>query len=120
MAHTALVMMAADDNPEGRGRMVHLMTTAADLGTDAEIFFHGAAVNWLAAFDQREHPFTQAYDEKSDAIRDQIVGACNFCTNARFEVGDSADRLGVAILGEEGQHHSIANILASGATVITF
>ena len=120
MAHTALVMMASDDNPEGRGRMVHLMTTAADLGADAEIYFHGAAVNWLAVFDQRQHPFAEAYGDKFDAMKHQIVGACNFCTNVRFEMGESAAHLGVTILGEEGQHHSIADLLRSGATVITF
>ena len=120
MARTALVMMAGDDYPEGRGRMAHLLTTAGGLGGDTEIYFHGAGVNWLATFDLRDHPFTKAYGESFDAVKTQIAGACNFCTNVRFEVGESAARLGAPVLGDEGQHHSLADVIASGATVITF
>ena len=51
MAQTALVMMAADDYPEGRGRMTTLLTTALELGDEVDVYFHGAGVNWLATFD---------------------------------------------------------------------
>ncbi len=120
MAKTAVVMMAADDYPEGRGRMTTFLATAADLGAEAELYFHGAGVTWLATFDAGEHPFAQAYGERFDSIKDHIVGACNFCTNVRFQVQDSAQRLGIPIVGEDGQHHSLAGVISSGASVITF
>ena len=116
----ALVMMANDDTPEGRGRMTHLLATAVDLGPEVEIYFHGAGVNWLAAFHQRDHPFTQAYGDRFDAVLDRIAGACNFCTTVRFEVADSAEALGVPIVGDEGLHHSLAEVINAGTTVLTF
>ena len=120
MAQTALVMMAADDYPEGRGRMTTLLTTALELGDEVDVYFHGAGVNWLATFDAGEHPFAQAYGPRFEELKPRIVGTCNFCTNVRFNVGDSADRLGIPVLGAEGEHHSLADMIRSGATVITF
>ena len=120
MDRTALVMMADSDHAEGRGRMTTLLTLANDLGEQSDIYFHGAGVNWLAAFDAREHPFTQAYGERFDGVRDRMVGACNFCATVRFEVADSAERLGIPIVGDAGQHHSLGEVVRSGAQLITF
>ena len=120
MATTALVMMADDDYPEGRGRMTTLLTTALELGDDADVYFHGAGVNWLATFDAGEHPFAKAYGPRFEEMSPRIAGTCNLCTNVRFEVGDSARRLGIPILGNEGEHHSLAEVVRSGAMLVTF
>ena len=69
MAQTALVMMADDDYPEGRGRMTTLLTTANELGGDATVYFHGAGVNWLKTFAANEHPFAKAYGERFEAVK---------------------------------------------------
>ena len=120
MAQTALVMMADDDYPEGRGRMTTLLTTANELSGDATVYFHGAGVNWLKTFAANEHPFAKAYGERFEAVKPRIAGACNFCANVRFDAGEAAASLGIPILGAEGEHHSLADVIRSGATVITF
>ena len=123
MMATALVMMTDPGNPEANGRMVHLLKTADGLraaGTDAAIYLHGAAVNWATAFVERSDRFTQHYGELFDSVKPLIGGACNFCTNVRFDQGDAMGQLGVATLGGDGEHHTVADLIGAGDTIVTF
>jgi selenophosphate synthetase-related protein len=47
-------------------------------------------------------------------------GACDFCTTKRFGVTKAAERLGVPVVGGEGEHHTVADPVAEGYTVFTF
>ena len=51
------------ETPDGRGRMVHAMTTAQELrdaGQEVKILFEGQGVTWIEAFHTKEHPFHPA------------------------------------------------------------
>lgn len=120
---TALVMMTDPGNPEANGRMVHLLKTAADLhdaGQAVAVYLHGASVNWASAFANREDNFTQHYGDLFDDIKPLIAGACNFCANVRFGQTEALNQLGTAIVGEEGDHHTIADIIIGGDYPVTF
>ncbi len=115
--------MSASDSAEGRGRMVHAMTAAKELqeaGEDVKVLFEGIGVTWLTAFHTKDHPFTQNYAPVFDGIKDNIMGACNFCTTGRFEAADGAEALGVPLLGEDGGHFSIGNLIADGYQIINY
>lgn len=110
MTKVALVIMTDSDMAEGRGRMIHALYTANECknaGDDLKIIFDGIGVKWLDAFAKRDHPFTQNYGALFDALKDEIHGACNFCSQVRFEVGDSVQDQGYSFLGEDGNHHGL-------------
>ena len=103
--------------------MVHALTAANELaqaGEDVKLLFEGIGVTWLDAFHHREHPFTQRYGTTFDAIMPHIMGACNFCTVGRFEVGDAVSALGLDLLGAEGDHFSVGTLISDGYQVMTF
>lgn len=123
MDRYALVVMAAADSPEGRGRMVHMLETARGLraaGKHFEIWLHGAGVSWASVFDAGEERFAQAYGPLFAQVKDSIAGACDFCTDGRFQVGDAVRRLGIEVVGGEGRHHTAADLIGDGASIITF
>ncbi len=120
---TALVMMTDPGSPEANGRMVHLLTTAADLrdaGDEAAVYLHGAGVNWAAAFAAREDRFTQHYGDLFDDVKPLIAGACNFCANVRFGQAEALAQLGIGTVGEDGGHHTVADIVVRGDRLVTF
>ncbi|KAA3647148.1 MAG: hypothetical protein DWQ07_06525 [Chloroflexi bacterium] len=123
MAKTAIIVLAASDTPEGRGRMVHAIHAARELktaGEEIKMLFEGIGVTWLDAFHKADHPFTQNYGSVFEEIKDTIEGACNFCTTGRFEVGDAVETLGIPLLGPEGGHYSLGNLVANGYQIVTF
>ena len=123
MAKHAIVVLAPEETPEGRGRILHALTTARDLadtGADVEVYFDGIGVTCLTAFHVRDNPFTRNYAGLFDAVRPLIAGACDFCTRRRFDAVEGAEALGVAIVGGEDQHHSLAPLLAAGYELHTF
>jgi hypothetical protein len=120
---TALVMLTDPGNPEANGRMVHLLSTAAGLreaGKEVAIYFHGASVNWASAFLARQDKFTEHYGPLFDDVKPLIAGACNFCANVRFDQSAALADMGIAILGEDGGHHTIADIVLAGDDPVTF
>ncbi len=122
MNSVALVVMADSETPEGRGRMTHALHVAQELkeaGDEVRLIFDGIGVKWLDAFARRDHPFTQAYGPLFDAIREDIAGACDFCST-RFEVREQVLGQGYALLGEEGKHHGLRDWIAEGYQVLTF
>lgn len=120
---TALLMMTDPGSPEANGRMVHLLTTAVglrDAGQPVAVYLHGAGVNWATAFVERADRFTQHYGELFDDVLPLIAGACDFCTNVRFAQTEAVKALGIRCLGGDGAHHTVADVVVTGDTVITF
>ena len=103
--------------------MVHAMTAVQELidsGYEVKILFEGIGVTWIDAFHRADHPFTQNYGPKFEAIKPHILGACNFCTTVRFEVGDSVNAVGIDLLGEDGGHFSVGNLVVEGYQIINY
>ena len=115
--------MTSPGNPEANGRMIHMLKTAGalrDRGEIVGIYLHGAAVNWATAFAIREDRFTQNYGEVFDEVKPLIVGACNFCASVRFQQTEQLEQLGIALVGSDGEHHTLADLLAGDNEVVTF
>ena len=125
MAKYALVVLAehGEEHPGGQGRMLHAMNAARELreaGEEVSVWFHGIGVTWLTAFDVRDHKYTQVYGSLFDEIRDLIGGACDFCASRRFGAAESAGRLGVPLVGGDGEHHTVAALVRDDWQVLTF
>jgi hypothetical protein len=125
MAKYAVVVMSehSEGNPGGQGRMVHALSAVREFkatGEEVTLWFHGIGVTWLAAFDARYDQFTRNYGPLFDEVRDVIGGACDFCVRRRFGAAESAERLGVPVVGGEGEHHTIAALVRDGWRVVTF
>jgi len=119
----AIIVMAPEETPEGRGRILHAFATARDLaaaGADVEIYFDGIGVTCLTAFHARDNRFTENYGPLFDAIRPLIAGACDFCTHRRFDATAGAAAFGIATAGGIDEHHSLASLLLDGRHVHTF
>ena len=111
--------------PQGRGKVAHTLTNALalkDAGHDVRVLFEGQGVEWLKLFEAREDGFTEGYGERFDEAHrlGLLTGACNFCASVRFKVSDSAERLGVPLFGEEGEHGSLVPLLEDGWQVLSF
>lgn len=122
MSKVAIVVFAASDTAEGRGRMVHAMYSAKALkeaGDEVKLIFDGIGVTWLDAFRKREDNFTQHYGETFDSVKDTIMGACNFCAMVRFDIQDTIKSEGYTVLGEDGGHHNFGDLIADGYQIIT-
>jgi len=123
MQKVAIIVLTASDTPEGRGRMIHALYTAKELkkaGDDVKLIFDGIGVTWLEAFAKRDDPFTQNYGEIFDAVKDKIMGACNFCASKRFDISDTIKTEGYTLLGEAGGHHGLRDLIADGFQLITY
>ncbi len=124
-AKYALVVMCehGEDHPGGQARMLHALKTAKEFaaaGVHARIFFHGIGVQWLSQFESRPDKFTQNYGPLFDEVRVTIAGACHFCAATRFGAGEAAGRMGVPLLGNPGDHHTLAALVAEGYQPIVF
>jgi hypothetical protein len=109
--------------PGGQGRMVHALRAAKEFkaaGVPCRIYFHGIGVLWLNAFESRSDKFTQHYGSLFDEVRNTIAGACHFCAATRFGAGEAAERLGVPLVGDPGDHHTVAAVIAEGYQPIIF
>ena len=119
MAKYAIAVMSghSEGNPGGQARLPHALSAAKDLASAGEhvaIWFHGVGVTWLAGFDARYDQFTRTYTPLSDAVRPSIASACDFCTSTRFGAAQAAQRLGVPIVGGDGQYHTVAALASDG------
>ena len=111
--------------PQGRGKVAHAITNALALheaGHEAKIYFEGEGVDWMRLFREREDGFTKHYGPRFDAAREAglIAGACNFCTQVRFKVGEHADALGIPMHGANGEHGDLVALLTQGYVILTF
>lgn len=49
-----------------------------------------------------------------------IGGACNFCATKRLGAAETVERLGVALVGPDGGHHTVADLVMDGYEVFSF
>ena len=122
MSKVAIVVSAASDTPEGRGRMVHALYSAKEFkeaGDDVKLIFDGIGVTWLEAFAKRADRFTEHYGPTFDEVKDTIMGACNFCASVRFDINETIQSEGYPLLGQDGGHHSFRDLVADGYQIIT-
>lgn len=124
MAKYAIVVMSehSEGHPGGQGRMVHALSATKEFmeaGEEVSLWFHGIGVGWLSAFDARYDQFTRNYGPLFDEVRPAIGGACAFCVAKRFGAADSAERLGVTLVGGD-DHHTVAALIGDGWEVLTF
>jgi predicted peroxiredoxin len=119
----AIVIMAPEETPEGRGRIIHALHTARDLAANNEdvgVFFEGIGVTCLTAFAERANPFTENYGPLFDEVKPLVRGACDFCARRRFNAADAANSLDIDLIGGVDQHHSLADLIAESWVVTTF
>lgn len=119
----ALVVMAPEETPEGRGRILHALHTAQDLAAaqqTVQVFFEGIGVTCLTAFEKSDNAFTQNYADLFSEVLPMVAGACDFCARRRFDAADAAGKLGVELLGGTDRHHSLATLLIDSWVVTTF
>ena len=120
-----LLIIRDVEPPQGRGNLAHTLTNALslnDAGHDVKVFFEGQGVEWLKLFEERDDGFTQGYGQRFDQAHQAglLAGACNFCAAVRFNTSDSAERLGIPLYGDEGEHGSLVSFLEGGWHVLTF
>jgi hypothetical protein len=125
MAKYAIVVMSehGEGTPGGQGRMIPALSAAKafrDSGDDVTLWFHGVGVTWLSAFEARYDAFTRNYGPLVDELRPSMRGACSFSTAKRFGSAESAERLGVPLVGPEGGHHTVADLVTDGRQVFIF
>lgn len=116
----AIILMAPEETPDGRGRLLHAFTTARDLaaaGANVEFYFDGIGVECLTAFHTRDNPFSEHYVKLFDQVR-PFAKACGVCAK-HFNADMAANSLGIEMLSHE-EHRSAAQLILDGYQVITF
>ena len=123
MAKIAIIILSSTEVPESHGRLIHALMDGKALkeaGHDVKLVFEGIGVTWLQAFHVREHAVTKGYGAEFDALRPNILGACDFCTTQRFKVYDDVSALGIPLLGGEGHHFNVSQLVAEGYQVVNY
>jgi len=116
----AIVLMAPEETPDGRGRLLHAFTTGRDLaaaGAHVEFFFDGIGVQCLTAFHAGENPFSEHYVKLFNQVL-PFAKACGVCSK-HFGADHAAKELGVEMVSLD-EHRSLAQFVLDGYEVITF
>ncbi len=116
----AIVLMAPESTPDGRGRLLHAYTTAIDLyktGAAVEFYFDGIGVENITAFDDKENPFSQHYVYLFEQVL-PFAKACGVCAR-HFKADRAADNLNIELVSSEN-HRSLAQFMLEGYNVVTF
>ncbi len=116
----AVVLMAREETPDGRGRLLHAYTTAIDLakaGAVVEFYFDGIGVENIGAFHAKDNPFSKHYVYLFEQVL-PFAKACGVCTK-HFKVDDAANELGIELVSHEN-HRSTAQLMLDGYNVVTF
>lgn len=116
----AVILMAPEETPDGRGRLLHALTTARDLkaaGANVEFYFDGVGVECINAFHSKANPFSEHYVKLFDQVK-PFSKACGVCSR-HFKADAAADALGIEMVGTE-EHRSLARFILDGYEVITF
>lgn len=118
MNKVAIVVLADTETHEGLGRLVNALEAVKEFkeaNDEIQLIFDGAATKWVAELSKPDHNAKALYD----AVKDRIVGACQFCAGA-FGVVDSVKTSGISLLGEYDGHPSFRKLVSQGYQVITF
>lgn len=113
----AVVLLADTDSPEGMGRMANALTTAREMkeeGDEVKVIFDGAGTKWAA-----ELANGHKYSKLLDQVRDQVEGACAYCSNA-YQVKDAVEAAGIDLIDDYDGHPSLRSLIRDGYQVLTF
>lgn len=123
MAKIAIIVLSSTEVPESHGRLIHALmdgNALKDAGHEVKLVFEGIGVTWLQAFHVREHQVTKGYGAEFDALGPHIHGACDFCATQRFKVQNEVAALGIPLVGGDGRHFNISELVAQGYQVINY
>ncbi len=118
MLKVAIILLAANDTPEGAGRMANALTAAKefhDAGDDVALIFDGAGVTWIPVLADAEQKYHRLFADVREAVR----GACLYCSRA-YGVKDAVEAAGVPFLDDFRDHPSLRSLVADDYQVITF
>ena len=113
----AVILLADTDTPEGMGRMANALTTAREMkqeGDEVKVIFDGAGTKWAAEL-SGEHKYSKLLDQ----VRDQVEGACAYCSNA-YQVEDAVRAAGIDLIDDFDGHPSLRGLIGDGYQVLTF
>jgi predicted peroxiredoxin len=116
----AIVLMAPESSPDGRGRLLHAFTTAIDLieaGAEVEFFFDGIGVECITAFHEKANPFSDHYSKLFEQVLPHAK-ACGVCTK-HFGAEEAARKVGVELVSHD-RHRSLAHFALAGTSILTF
>lgn len=116
----AIVLMAPESTPDGRGRLLHAFSTAIDAiesGADVEFFFDGIGVECITAFHEKANPFSEHYSKLFDQVLPHAT-ACGVCAK-HYGAEDAAKEVGVELVSHE-THRSLAQLVLEGASIVSF
>ena len=81
MLKIAIILLAAQDTPEGAGRMANALTTAQEFqeaGDDVRLTFDGAAVTWVPRLTDPDEKYFRLFE----TVRPVVSGACLYRSRA--------------------------------------
>jgi len=89
-----------------------------DAGHDVELYLDGKATKWTTEFAENpDRPFSHKW--RTVQSRGLLAGACGYCADA-FDATESAERAGVDLLSDSGQHApSVGELAADGYELLT-
>jgi hypothetical protein len=115
----AIILVAPEEAPDGRGRLLHAFATARDLaaaGANVEFYFDGIGVECLTAFHARDNPFSEHYAKLFDQVK-PFSKACGVCSR-HYQADTAAEALGIEMVSLD-EHRSVAQFILDGYVVIT-
>lgn len=118
MPEVAIILLAAQDTPEGTGRMANALTTTLELheaGDVVRLMFDGAGVTWVPRLTDPDEKYSRLFE----SVRPAVTGACLYCARA-YGVKEAIDQAGVSFVSEFKEHPSVRGLIADGFQVITF
>jgi hypothetical protein len=114
----AIILLAANDTPEGTGRMANALTTALEFheaGDEVRLMFDGAGVTWIPRLTDAEEKYSRLFER----VRPVVAGACLYCARA-YGVKDAVEEADVPFVSDFKDHPSVRGLVTGGFQVITF
>lgn len=118
MPKIAIILLAAQDTPEGTGRMANALATTLEFheaGDAVRLVFDGAGVTWVPRLTDPDEKYSRLFE----SVRPAVTGACLYCARA-YGVKGAIDEAGVSLVSEFKDHPSVRGLIADGFQVITF
>ena len=118
MVKAAIVVLADTESSGELGRVVNALTTAKEfkeVGDEVAVVFDGAGTKWIPTLSDPGHKYSELFAE----VRDQIAGACDYCSGA-YGVKDEVIEAGVKLLSDYDEHPSLHGYADRGFQVMTF
>ena len=94
MPKIAIILLAAQDTPEGTERMANALTTTLEFheaGDAVRLVFDGAGVTWIPRLTDPAEKYSRLFEN----VRPAVTGACLYCARLRRERRHRAGRCSV-------------------------